>query len=103
MIRLADSSGKSKQYYADPNVFQVIVEVLNKRERRLIENAQKAHQRLTQSFNDRNSNSDCIELSRLSQLGETIRIALDGLLFIVNHFNDHESQDFSTLNKLKVK
>ncbi len=103
LIRQTQSTGKLKQYCADPNVFQVIVGVLNNRERHLIENAQKTHRILTESLKTQDILSDAIDLSRLTELGEMIKTALSALLFVVNHFKNDGFLDLSSLEELGKK
>ena len=72
LIRSVKADGRTNKYSANPNTFEVIREVLRRRELKLIETAQDRHQQLRQSV-DRVEVADAlIDGDRLDRLGELI-------------------------------
>lgn len=75
LVKLED--GKTKRYFANPDVFGVIKEVLQKREMALIEDAQK-------HFSKVNASDDPgLNKERLERLGQMITLAQFAAAFVV--------------------
>lgn len=77
LILVKAEDGKTKRYFANPNVFEVIKDVLQKREMVLIEESLKHFSKVSAS------DDPAIDKDRINQLGQMITLAQLAATFVV--------------------
>ncbi len=76
LIRQTHSeNSKTKRYEAEENVTKIIQGVLNRREKPMIENIRKSHEKLSQQ----SAAAELLDLKRLETMGAMIQVAHIGL------------------------
>ena len=82
LILVKPEDGKTKRYFANPDVFNVIKEILQKREMVLIEEAMKGYSKVNEC------DDSAIDKDRLDRLGQMINLAHLAATFVVMQTDD---------------
>lgn len=82
LILVKPENGKTKRYYANPNVFEVIKQILQKREMVLIEAAIKHYAKVNEC------DDSAIDKDRLNRLGQMVNLAQLAAGFVVLQTDD---------------
>lgn len=90
LIFVKNEDGKTKRYFANPDVFQVVRNILIKREAKLIETALKNFKKIEVAERAE------LDTERLNNLGKMINVAHFATNFIVSHVDE---KNFNELAK----
>ena len=99
LIRVIATDGRTKKYTANPEVFQVIRNILQQREKKLLENAQKHYEKLDTFEGHQYDQNSRIEHDRLDALGEMISAAGFALDVVIKSSENDPLSNWTILEK----